>query len=392
VDFDHPSTIRVTCAHGLAACLARELEALGHEPQRSDRTGVEFTGTLNEAMRLNLQLRTALHVLYRLKSFRCHSPDELYRATRAIAWDEIIAPDSYLTVNSFVDHPSINNTMFANVRVKDAIVDRVAERYGRRPDSGPRGNGVVINLFWKGSRAMLYLNASGDKLADRGYRRIPHGAPLQETLAAAILMETGYDGMQPLVLPMCGSGALAIEASLMALDRAPGLLRAKYAIMHVLGFDADAYKTMRIATQKQGRKTLEQPIIATDVDPRAVEAARKNATTAGVDHLIRFDVCDFQQTPLPDEPGIMILNPGYGKRMGEIRALEQTYSRIGDFFKQRCPGWTGYVFTGNLELAKKVGLRTSRRIELYNADIECRLLEYELYRGTRKRKKGDDAD
>jgi putative N6-adenine-specific DNA methylase len=386
MDFDQPSTIRVSCAHGLAPHTARELEQLGCPPQRTDRTGVECAGTLHDAMRLNLHLRTALHVLYTLKSFRCGSPDELYRATRRIAWDEIIAPDGYLTVNSFVDHPSINNTMFANVRVKDAIVDRVAERCGRRPDSGPRGNGVVVNLFWKGSRAILYLNASGDKLADRGYRRIPHGAPLQETLAAAILIATGYDGTQPLVLPMCGSGALAIEAALLALNRAPGLLRAKYAIMHVLGFDADAYKTLRIATQKQGRKTLEQPIIATDIDPTAVEAARKNATTAGVDHLIRFDVCDFAQTPLPDEPGIIVLNPGYGRRMGEIRALEQTYTRIGDFFKQRCPGWTGFVFTGNLDLAKKVGLRTSRRVPFFNADIECRLLAYELYQGTRKQK------
>ncbi len=228
------------------------------------------------------------------------------------------------------------------------------------------------------------MNTSGRKLADRNYRKIPHKAPMQETLAAAVIMATGYDGSVPLVNPMCGSGTLAIEAALIASGRAPGLLRGNFGFMHHMGFDADAWKTMRIEAKKIRNKGPIAPIIATDIDERAIWAARKNAETAGVHHMIQFDECDFAATMIPPEDGIVILNPEYGERLGETSELEGTYKRIGDFLKQSCAGWTGYVFTGNLDLAKKIGLRISRRLEFMNAKIDCRLLKYELYRGTRR--------
>jgi putative N6-adenine-specific DNA methylase len=281
--------------------------------------------------------------------------------------------------------------MYANLKVKDAIVDRVAGKTGSRPDSGKDKNNVVVQFYWKDDHCWLYLNTSGQKLSDRSYRKIPHKAPLRESLAAAIITATGYDGSEPLVCPMCGSGTLAIEAALIASRRPPGLLRNNYGFMHVKYFDEPRWRQMRSEALKKsktrGGKADFKParIIATDIDAEAVEAARKNAMTAGVSHLIDFDVCDFADTVIPPGAGIIVMNPEYGLRLGEIEKLQNTYKRIGDFFKQKCSGYTGYIFTGNPALGKKVGLRTSRRFEFYNANIECRLLKYELYAGTREK-------
>ncbi|MCF7958751.1 MAG: class I SAM-dependent RNA methyltransferase, partial [Phycisphaerae bacterium] len=253
-----------------------------------------------------------------------------------------------------------------------------------RPDSGPDKTRLVVHLYWKASRATLYLNTSGVKISDRSYRRMPYKAPMRESLAAATMMETGYDGTTPLLVPMCGSGTLAIEAALLATGRAPGLLRPNFGFMHIKALEKEDWESIRREIRKERKKDLAFPIIATDIAPEAIEAAKKNAMTAGVDHLIDFSVCDFADTKVPEENGIVILNPEYGQRMGEISELEKTYARIGDFFKQKCKGYTAYIFTGNLPLAKKVGLRTSRRTEFYNADIECRLLKYDMYDGTRK--------
>ncbi|MFQ5462396.1 MAG: class I SAM-dependent RNA methyltransferase [Phycisphaerae bacterium] len=384
IDLDAPQTLRITCAPGLAPYLAQEIEALGLTVASAHLTGVELPASLRDAMRLNLFLRTGLNVLCLIDDFTCVDPDALYRAANALPWEEMIAPDEYVSVVSSVNTPTINDWRFASLKLKDAIVDRVAAAVGRRPDSGPRRDRVVVHLYWHGDRCRLYLNTSGQKLADRNYRKIPHTAPMQETLAAAVVLATGYEGSMPLVNPMCGSGTLAIEAALIASGRPPGLLRSNFGFQHIKGFDANAWRSLRIAAKKVRNKTAPAPILATDLDESAVWAARKNAETAGVHHLIQFDVCDFAATNMPTEPGIVLLNPEYGERLGRVWELEQTYKRMGDFFKQKCPAWTGYIFTGNLDLAKKVGLKVSRRLEFFNAKIECRLLKYELYEGTRR--------
>jgi putative N6-adenine-specific DNA methylase len=207
---------------------------------------------------------------------------------------------------------------------------------------------------------------------------------MQETLAAAVVLATGWAGNGNFINPMCGSGTLAIEAALIALGRAPGLLRSNYGFMHLRGFDESSWKVLRRKIRAETKDRLNGRMIATDVSQQAVEAAKKNAMTAGVDRFIESGVCDFSQTPVPTNGGVVILNPEYGERMGEIEKLRETYKEIGDFFKKKCQGYKGYVFTGNLDLAKKVGLRTNRRITFYNGPIECRLLEYDLYEGSRK--------
>ncbi len=386
------STILITCSAGLVDYVRQEVEALGYQGGDCHKTGLELQGDLYDAMRLNLHLRTAYNVLFLLKQFKCYSPDELYRNVKDLPWEDIISPAEYLSVVGRINTEHVKNSMYANLKVKDAIVDRIAGVTGSRPDSGKDKDKVVVQFYWKDNFCRLYLNTSGLKLSDRGYRKMPHKAPLRESLAAAIIMATGYDGGGPLVCPMCGSGTLAIEAALIASRRAPGLLRNNFGFMHLKDFDEPKWRQMRAGALKEskarGGKAGFKParIIATDIDAGAVEASRKNAMTAGVSHLIDFDVCDFAETVVPPEPGIIVMNPEYGLRLGEIEKLNDTYKRIGDFFKQKCAGYNGYIFTGNPSLSKKVGLRTSRRIEFYNANIECRLLKYELYAGAKDKK------
>ncbi len=386
MDFQYRSILRLTCARGQSEWLRAELEALSYATLATEPSGVEVEGSMRDAMDLNLRSRIAMRVLYRLDERECQTKSQLERMVESVAWEDIISEDGHLTVTSTVDHPSISNSMFANVLVKDAIVDRIRAARGRRPDSGPRPIGVVVHLHWHRNRASLWLDTSGDKLADRGYRRMPHKAPLRETLAAAILRRSGYTGTSPLVIPMCGSGTLAIEGALMATQRPPGLLRRSFAFMHVLGFDADAFSELRreVAPRRGRRSKIDVPaIIATDIDPAAIEATRRNAETAGVAHLIETEVCDFAATNLPDDPGHIILHPEYGLRLGEEAELKDTYARMGDFFKKQCAGWSAWIFTGNLELAKSVGLRAACRVPFRNADVDARLLGYELWQGRR---------
>jgi 23S rRNA G2445 N2-methylase RlmL len=385
MDLQQSSIIRIACPRGLAGYLEREVSQLGCAIESADETGVEITGTLADCMRLNLYLRVATAVLYSLDQFACSTPDEMYNRLVSLSWEELISPEEYLSIVSTVDTPTINDSRFASRRAKDAIVDRISDRKGLRPNSGPDRENVVVNIYWRGDDCRVYINTSGRKLADRNYRKIPHKAPMAETLAAAVMMETGYDGSQPLVNPMCGSGTLAIEAALLATGRAPGLLRSNFGFKHLIGFDDDAWQAIRADAHKVRRSGSPAPIIATDIDDRAIRAAEQNAKTAGVDQLIQFKICDFADTPIPPEKGIVILNPEYGERMGDEKALEEIYGRIGDFFKQKCPGWTGFIFTGNTNLAKKIGLKASRRIPFYNANIDCRLLKYEMYEGTRRK-------
>lgn len=385
VDWKQQRTLSISCFQGVAPWLRLELEQMGYAVTGEFGTGVEVRGSLEDTVALNLRLRTALNVLYPLAAFACPDGDALYRMVKSIPWETMIPSQEYVCITSRVDNPTVNNSMFPNLKVKDAICDRMMDATGKRPDSGSERENLVLNLFWRKDKAFLYLNTSGVKISDRSYRRIPHSAPLRESLAAAILMGCGYDGSQTLVLPMCGSGTLAIEAALMGTNRAPGLLRDHFGFMHIKGFDAPQYQALRRALQRDTRKEALPRIIASDIDPDAVEASRRNARTAGVEHLIDFQECDFADTEVPDDAGIVLMNPPYGERLGDVAELEPLYRRIGDFFKQKCPGYTGYIFSGNRELAKKVGLRASRRIEFWNAKIDCRLFRYDMYTGSREK-------
>jgi 23S rRNA G2445 N2-methylase RlmL len=380
---DDKRRILITCAKGAAAFLGAELAALDYPVLSSEGTGVATEGTTADAMRLNLFVRTGQRVLLLLREFGAADPGELYRGISAIAWEKYIGVEGYVSVASQVDHPAVSDSRYVNLKAKDAIVDRIRERFGKRPDSGPERDRTVVSIYWKGGRCSVYLDTSGEPLSKRGYRKIPLKAPMQEALAASVVMAAGWNGTGNFINPMCGSGTLAIEAALVGIGRASGLSRRNFGFMHLKGFDRDLWNGMRAEAEKGVAKGLNGRIIATDANPAAVDAAIQNARAAGVDHVIEFSVCDFADTAVPGDGGIVLLNPEYGERMGEVKVLEETYRGIGDFFKKKCGGYTGYIFTGNLGLAKKVGLRTKRRLTFFNGGIECRLLEYELYEGTR---------
>ena len=383
--FIQKSDIVITCHKRIAPYLENEVKHLGFEIEESFITGVTIKGTINDCIKLNLNLRCASQVLYSLKNFRAENADDIYDQLKSYPWEDILPDPGYFSVTSNVKNSTINNSMFANLRVKDAIVDRLRDNRGTRPSTGSELIGSVIHLFWKEDDATIFIDTSGDSLARHGYRKIPGLAPMLEGLAAATVYATRWDRVSPFINPMCGSGTLAIEAALIATNRAPGLFRTNYAFMHVLGYDEAVFKKERSILDDQIKSVPGLKIIATDISERAIENARINAMVAGVDSLIDFAVCDFASTKVPaNVPGVMMINPEYGERMGEIDELEETYSRIGDFMKKQCGGYFGYVFTGNLELAKKIGLKAKRRIEFYNSTIDCRLLEYELYSGSRR--------
>lgn len=379
MEHNYTSKVLITCARGISQFLEDEVRSLGFTVESVHDTGVVIRATLLEAYKLNLELRTAFNVLFLLKEFRCVSPDDLYSKAHQMQWEDIIPENEYISVVSQVSNPKIKNSMFANQKLKDAIVDCMTKKTGSRPDSGPDRRNIVINLYWKNDKAWIYLNTSGTKLADRGYRKIPLEAPMQETLASTLLFAAGYTGAGNLVNPMCGSGTIAIEAALIALNKAPGLLHSNYGFMHLKDHDKEHWQNLRKEALSRSRKKTDFRIIATDINSQAVAAATKNAKTAGVDHLIEFSTCDFADTPIPDGNGIVILNPEYGARMGSLAKLEVTYKDVGDFFKKKCVGYIGYIFTGNLALSKKIGLAPKKRTQFYNGDIECRLLEYDIY-------------
>jgi len=379
------SRIAITCAKGVPPFLKKEVLSLGFPVLSTGVSEVETEGTLGDTMRLNLLIRTGHRVLYLIDSFNAKNPDELYKRTARISWEDYIPEDSYFSVTSSVNHPTIKDSRFANLKCKDAIVDRINDKFGRRPDSGPERDRIVVHLYWRNDRCQVFFDTSGEPLSKRGYRKAPLKAPMQETLAAAVIMATGWKGNGNFINPMCGSGTLAIEAAMIGLDRPPGLLRSNFGLMHLKGFNKSSWESLRRNLKATTKDNLSERIIATDISQQAVEVSKKNAMTAGVERLIEFGVCDFSETPVPRGGGVVLLNPEYGERMGEVEELKGIYKGIGDFFKKKCHGYTGYVFTGNLDLAKKVGLRTRRRLSFFNGPIECRLLEYDLYEGSRKR-------
>ena len=382
------SRIIITCGKGIPPFLREEVLSLGFPVLSQGVASLETEGTMDEAMRLNLFIRTGQRVLFLLEEFRALNPGDLYSQLSGIAWEDYIHEDGYLCVTSSVDNPTIKDSRFANVKSKDAIVDRIKKRRGRRPDSGPERTGVVVDLYWKEDLCQVYLDTSGEPLYRRGYRKIPLKAPMQETLAAAVVLATSWNGNGNFVNPMCGSGTLAIEAALMARSIPPGLLRGNYGFMHLKGFNESSWKDLLNKAKKRTNTSFPHKIIATDISPEAVRAAKQNAAAAGVEKEVEFAVCDYSETPIPAGGGVVVLNPEYGERLGKLKELEGTYKGMGDFFKKKCPGYRGYIFTGNLELAKKVGLKAKRRIPFFNSNIECRLLEYELYEGSRRSENG----
>lgn len=379
--------IVVTCPKRLTPYLKKELLDLNYELESETATGVEIIGTLQDTYRINLNIRTGNQVLYLINQFEASNADELYAAIKEMEWENLIEQNGYFSISSHVENDTIKTNLFANLRVKDAIADRFMDQFDERPDSGSMRNKSAFHIFWKGNSVNVYIDSSGETLAKHGYRKMPHLAPMLENLAAACLLSTKWDKKTTIVNPMCGSGTIAIEAALIALQKTPGFFRNNYGFMHLKGYDEEIYLAERKLMKDRALKDLPFRIIATDIDPNAIVAAKANADTAGVAHFIDFDVCDFTETQVPAGPGIVFLNPEYGERMGEYDELEIVYKQIGDFLKQKCKGYLGYIFTASPNLAKKIGLKAERKVEFYNSVLDCRLMEYDIYDGSKREPK-----
>ncbi|NOT75528.1 MAG: class I SAM-dependent RNA methyltransferase [Cyclobacteriaceae bacterium] len=386
------SRIIVTCKKRLSTYVKQEVEELGFTVERSFSTGVELRGTMNDCIRLNLNLRCASQVLYSLDRFRATNPEDVYDRMIRYQWEKLIPEDGYISVTSNVDNFTVNSDLFMNVKVKDAIADRIRRETSKRPDSGPELEHTVINLYWKEEDAEIFIDTSGHTLAKHGYRKIPGKAPMLEALAAATLIASKWDRKTPFVNPMCGSSTIAIEALLLATNRRPGLYRNNYSFMHVNGYDKEVYDSEFKKIEEQIIEVQGLEVIVSDLSEDAIFISKINAAEAGVEQLMKFSVCDFESTEVPAGPGVIYFNPEYGERLGEFSELEETYSRIGDFLKKKCQGYTGYIFTGNLDLAKKIGLRASKKIEFYTSQIDCRLLEYELYSGSKREERAPQKE
>jgi putative N6-adenine-specific DNA methylase len=375
---DPPRDCFAAVPRGAEEIAAAELEAMGITGTRAGRGGVAFSCDRAGLYRANLWLRTASRVLVQLVVFPCTSPEELYAGVHAIDWTTLINPDMTLAVDCNLRDSALKHSGFVALKTKDAIVDRIREACGSRPNVDTAAPDLRINIHLLKNVCTVSLDSSGDPLDRRGYRLERNEAPLRETLAAAVVALTGWDGSIPLADPMCGSGTIPIEAALVAGRVAPGLQRT-FGFERWLDFDERLWRKLVREAENAIHKIPVGLVTGYDRDSRALKLAGRNAAKAGFDGQLHYFHAELEAFQPEGERGVVIINPPYGKRLGEDDDLRELYCRIGDILKKRCRGWTGYVLTGNLELAKYIGLKASRRFVLFNGPIECRLLRYELY-------------
>lgn len=368
-----------TTAKGVESILAHELERLGVKCLSVEKGGVRFSGELKTCYMANLWLRTAQRVLIYLADFRCNSPQDLYEGVRSIKWREYIKPDMTLAVDCNLRDSDLKHSGYAALKAKDAIVDSIRDVCGRRPNVDARNPDLLVNLHISRNKCTVSLDSSGTSLDKRGYRLDTGDAPLRETLAAALVELSGWDGTVPFLDPMCGAGTILIEAVMKAAGIAPGMKRASFGFKRWPSFDEKLWTSLLKDAGQLKLNRLQCQLFGSDVSKRVIEKAISNARRAGVEKYITFLNRNIAEMQPPEPPGVLVFNPPYGVRLGETESLKMLYKEIGDALKQRCKGYTAHVFCGSPELAKWIGLKASRRTVLFNGAIECRLLKFDLY-------------
>lgn len=368
-----------TVARGLESIAAGELELLGAKNVRPDFTGVYFQGDRTLLYRINLWARTIFRVLMPIRELKCYNAQQLYKEVQKIPWEDYLNPENTLAVNCTGSNHQLNHTHFTALQIKNAIIDQQRDQTGRRSSVDLNQPDLLINAHIHKNRCILSLDSSGDSLHRRGYRRAMGLAPLKETLAAALIEMTTWDSSLPFLDPLCGSGILPLEAALKGLNIAPGLFRQRFAFEGWRDFDSSLWQMLRQEARDCQLTVLPAPIWGSDRQGDILEQAQNNAKFCGLGEQVSFIQQELLQLEAPADCGVIICNPPYGKRLGRAEDLGDLYKLLGDVFKQRFKGWTAYVLTGNKELAKKVGLRASQRIPVYNGSLPCTLLKYELY-------------
>ena len=369
----------VTAAKGVEELVAGELATIGISGAKPERGGVSFTGTMMDAGKACLWLRSASRVLAILAEFSAADQKQLYDGVRAIDWPKYLTPEMTLAVDSVLRDSAMNHSGFLALKTKDAVVDAMRDRFGKRPSVDTRNPDLRINVHLVKNRCTVSLDVSGESLDRRGYHLDRNKAPLRENLAASLLLFSGWKGETPLYDPMCGSGTIITEAALIAANIAPGLLRDRFGFEKWPGHDPGEWRKVIAEARDLRKNSLQVALCGYDRSPGAVEMAKQNARRAGVAQMVSFKAAEFSGFSPENLPATIFMNPPYGERMGEIEELIPFYRQIGDILKQRCKGSTAYILCGSSELAAHVGLKAARRIPVWNGPIECRLMKFELY-------------
>ncbi|MBU2644426.1 bifunctional 23S rRNA (guanine(2069)-N(7))-methyltransferase RlmK/23S rRNA (guanine(2445)-N(2))-methyltransferase RlmL [bacterium] len=375
-----------TAPKGIESLLNTELKEIGAEWTQQTQSGVYFEGDLQLAYRACLWLRTANRVLMPIASFEAKLPENLYDGIKQINWSDHLEPDGTLAVDFFSSRSRIEHSHFGALKVKDAIVDQFREQFDCRPSIDLFRPDIRINLHILKNQATVSLDLSGESLHKRGYRTEGGRAPLKENLAAAILLKAGWKEIAGqgggLMDPMCGSGTFPIEAALIAADSAPGLLRDYFGFFKWKQHDQQIWDELLAEAEERESVGISNlpPIIGYDADPKAIRNSVANLEKAGLSGFIHFEKRSLSElTPHPktrEKPGIVILNPPYGERMGRQHELRSLYRQLGEKLRQEFPGWHASLFTGNIPLGKDVGLPFSQTDTFYNGTIECRLFTF----------------
>lgn len=369
-----------TTSKGLEAVLAEEIAALGAKGAAVSAGGVSFSGDRDLCYRANLWLRTANRVLLRISEFPAPTPEALYEGVKAVPWPDLFSVRRSIAVDAAVRDSLLAHSHFAAQKAKDAVVDRFRETTGARPDVDLAAPEVRIHLRILQDVCTLSLDTSGESLNRRGYRADPAEASLRETLAAGIVLLSGWDRPLPLVDPACGAGTLLIEAALIATRTAPGLLRGSFGFQRLSDYRPKRWASLVTEANERILRSGAGRIEGSDVSAETILRSVRNARKAGIADLVSFRVCDIREFSPGTPPGVIVCNPPYGVRMaGEEQAIASFYRAMGEALKKRCKGWTAYILSGNPDATRHIGLKASRRFPLRNGPIDCRLLRYELY-------------
>ena len=368
---------------GLEDILAGELRALGAGNVETGKRIVKFHADQRLLYQANACCRTAIRFLKPIHQFAAEDEKQLYAGVQEFDWRDWLSPTQSLWIDPIVHSSFCTHSRFAAQLTKDAIVDQLRTPSGQRPSVSRDDPDLRISLHLVQNQATVYLDSSGESLHKRGYRQQTGEAPLNEVLAAGILQLSGWDRNSPLIDPLCGSGTLAIEAALLARNIAPILLGREFAFSKWPDFNRELFRSVYDEAIAAANDSLEFPIVGSDIDKAMINIARENAKWAGVLDDIQFNVCSFEVAKPPAENTTLVTNPPYDERL-KVERTAGLYRRIGDTLKQNFAGCTAWLLTGNLSAAKQIGLRSSQRITLFNGPIECRLLKFDLYAGSRK--------
>lgn len=386
-----PFKIIAKSLSGLEEITANELKSLGAKDVQVLRRSVQCEGDLEFLYRANFNCRFVGRLLIPLKVINLKTKDDLYRAMASIDWSDYMAPSSLLAIDAIGTNNIFSNSHYVSLLAKDAIVDQFRKKRGQRPSIDTKHPDIRINIHISQNQVSIALDSSNIPLHKRGYRREGGDAPLSELLAAGIIELSGWDKNSPFIDGMCGSGTFVIEAALMARNIAPGIIRRSFGFQHWKNYDPKLFrKIVDEAKTKVNRETI-PPIIGSDINNIRINDAMGNAKRAGVLDDIKFERIPFAEQTPPEEPGVLIMNPPYGDRIKQ-EDIDELYTSIGDTLKQKYAGYDAFIFSGNSKASKKIGLRTSKKIELYNGQLECRLLKFEMYTGTKKLKKTVSSD